>query len=166
MFPLLFLKQRISSRSVVSPALNFITSHFSKIEIHNRQIKIPIFKKLLFNGDTDDGEQNNKSISRKKKCLKTSKYKYLINQGCSIFLLQETENWLLSVRWKILATPRLFESCQRSCGITQKTRPHCRRSKFQSDIYVPTKYWVDLSFNWRVIPDFFLFWNCKVQDHL
>ena len=86
-----------------------------------------------------------------------------MNQSCSIFLLQETENWLLSVRWKILATPRLFKSCQRSCGITQKTRPHCRRSKFQSDIYVPM-CWIDLSFNSRVILDFFLFWNYKLQN--
>ena len=32
-----------------------------------------------------------------------------------------------------------------------------------SHIYVPN-FWVDLSFNSRVILDFFLFWNCKLQN--
>ena len=31
------------------------------------------------------------------------------------------------------------------------------------DIYV-LKYWVNLSFNSRLISDFFLFWNCKLQN--
>ena len=69
MFPLLFLTQRRSSCRVALPVLNtsehFFTSHFLEIEKHtykSRQIKIPIFKNLLFNGDTGDGEQKNKSM--------------------------------------------------------------------------------------------------------
>ena len=34
-----------------------------------------------------------------------------------------------------------------------------------SYIYLPT-FWVELSWNSRIILDFFLFWNCKLQNHL
>ena len=58
MFPLLFLKQRMSSSWVVSPVLNIraFLHTFQKLKNITRQIKKYIFK-LIFNGDTGDGEQ-------------------------------------------------------------------------------------------------------------
>ena len=46
---------------------------------------------------------------------------------------------------------------------TASTTSTGKVSHDMSHIYVPN-FWVDLSFNSRVILNFFLFWNCKLQN--